>query len=807
VMLRSVVRPSVRTVLLGLSLLGTLGGCGGRNSLSGPPGDDDSFAASGGVNNASGGTSGVSGNGPPGAGGGHAAGGSVGTGGSVAAGGSIGTGGGIAAGGSVAAGGSIGNGGTIGVGGSVATGGSSATGGSVSSGGSIASGGTLATGGVAGSAGSAATNGSGGDTVTVTGGAAGVGTGGSAAQGTGGSATGGSSSGGSSTGGTGAGGSSGASGTSGASGSGGSTGTLGNACSVNAALACQGAAQRLRLLCDGGVWKNNGTCLQTEACDQRTGVCAPIVPACDGLAPGQLYCTMNELDVCGPDLVTTTEMAICGGLCVASASSAVCMNPTCGDGRVENDEQCDDGNTVDEDACTNACHNAFCGDGSLWSGHEKCDDGNNAPHDGCSPVCGADVASVSAGLYNTCALGVNGIVQCWGYNASGQLGDGDTSTRGYSSQDMGVNLPIAQLGTGMTATALASGDTASCAILTDGSIKCWGQNSYGGLGVGDSAPRGNGQNQMGDHLPAVPLGSGRTALAVAVGSYHACAVLDDHSVKCWGYNASGQLGIGDTQARGDVPNELGDALPAVNLGTGRTAVAVAAGNLHSCALLDDGSVKCWGYNGYGAIGTGDGSSRGDGIGAMGDDLPAVKLGTGRTAKAITAGEYHTCALLDDSSVKCWGYNGYGQLGQGDTASRGYSSSDLGDTLKPIDLGTGRTATRVVAGYYSTCVVLDNGGVKCWGYNAQGGLGVGDTASRGDGVNEMGNYLVQVNLGTSRTATNIAVGQSHTCAVLDNSTIKCWGGDNYGQLGVGSSQSYGSGANQLGDNLPYVIVTF
>ena len=115
---------------------------------------------------------------------------------------------------------------------------------------------------------------------------------------------------------------------------------------------------------------------------------------------------------------------------------------------------------------------------------------------------------------------------------------------------------------------------------------------------------------------------------------------------------------------------MGDALPAVDLGTGRTAKMISAGYAHTCAVLDDDSVKCWGRNNYGQLGFGDTSNRGDGPGEMGDNLDAVDLGTGRTAKMISAGDVHTCAVLDDDSVKCWGDNDYGQLGLGDTSNRG-----------------------------------------------------------------------------------------------------------------------------------------
>ena len=161
--------------------------------------------------------------------------------------------------------------------------------------------------------------------------------------------------------------------------------------------------------------------------------------------------------------------------------------------------------------------------------------------------------------------------------------------------------------------------------MDDNSVKCWGRNSYGQLGLGDRNDRGDGANEMGDNLPAVSLGTGRTAKAISAGGHHTCALLDDNSVKCWGGN-SYQLGLGDQNNRGDGANEMGDNLPAVNLGTGRTAKAIGVGFDHTCALLDDNSVKCWGGNSYGQLGLGDQNNRGDGANEMGDNLPAVNLG-------------------------------------------------------------------------------------------------------------------------------------------------------------------------------------
>lgn len=181
---------------------------------------------------------------------------------------------------------------------------------------------------------------------------------------------------------------------------------------------------------------------------------------------------------------------------------------------------------------------------------------------------------------------------------------------------------------------------------------------------------------MGDALPRVLLGTGRKARQVGCGGQHACARLDDGTVKCWGDSLNGQLGLGDKVVRGDGPGEMGDALPAVARGTGRTAVDLRVGFSHACARLDDGALKCWGYNDAGALGVGDKIDRGTAPGQMGDALPAVDLGTGRSAIAVTLGINHSCALLDDATVKRWGGNNSGQLGLGDTMGRGGAPSHI-----------------------------------------------------------------------------------------------------------------------------------
>jgi len=408
-----------------------------------------------------------------------------------------------------------------------------------------------------------------------------------------------------------------------------------------------------------------------------------------------------------------------------------------------------------------------------------------------------------AGFTHTCVLRDSGTVKCWGGNYFGQLGLGDTNHRGNEAGEMGDALPSVDLGSGRTALALTGGDYHNCALLDNGAVKCWGRNDYGQLGLGDTNNRGDGAGEMGDALPVVDLGTGRTAIALTAGGGHTCALLENNQVKCWGYNVDGQLGLGDTNHRGDEPGEMGDALPAINLGGGRTAVSLTLGGLHTCALLDNSTVKCWGYNFTGQLGLGDTYFRGDGVDEMGDALPAVDFGSGRTAIALTAGNTFTCALLDIGAVKCWGSNNLGQLGLGDTDHRGDGPGEMGDVLPAVDLGSGRTAWALSAGSGHICALLDTGEMKCWGHNGYGDLGLGDTDYRGDGPGEMGDTLPAVDIGSGRVALALAAGGGHTCAQLDNGAVKCWGSNLYGQLGLGDTSHRGDGLGEMGDSLPAV----
>jgi hypothetical protein len=274
------------------------------------------------------------------------------------------------------------------------------------------------------------------------------------------------------------------------------------------------------------------------------------------------------------------------------------------------------------------------------------------------------------------------------------------------------------------------------------------------------------------------------------GCSHFCAVnVADGAVYCWGHGAFGQLGNGAASDVGDAAGEMGASLTAVNIGAGRQAKQLAAGCHHSCALLDDGSVKCWGLNDKGQLGVGDANNRGDG--GSGGAIAAVDLGTGRTAIQITAGNKFTCALLDNRQLKCWGENDKGQLGQGSSTTIGDGANELGDFLQPVALFAADDASKfkIMRVYsstdYSCAIVTTNAagtetGVKCWGGNSQCKANNGDLNSMGGQTGEMGADLVAVNLPTGRVVKQLALSGWVTCAIITGSTadssdeLVCWG---------------------------------
>lgn len=403
-------------------------------------------------------------------------------------------------------------------------------------------------------------------------------------------------------------------------------------------------------------------------------------------------------------------------------------------------------------------------------------------------------------------------------SSSGSSGGGGSSgVRDGGRDDGGASgaLSLVQLST------LANH---TCALWSDGKLKCWGNNQAGQLGYGDKENRGDQAGEMGLDLPFVDVGENHRVAQVSVGYTLTCALLEDATVKCWGDNPvcgadsseNCGLGYGDEIPRGDGPNEMGDNLPAIDLGA--SAKQVTCGSFSCCALLANDTIKCWGENTDGMLGYGDENARGDDPGEMGNNLPAVDVGVSGVA-AVRMGnalvQQHTCAVLKDGSLTCWGANFYGQLGIGDNDNRGDQAGEMGTALEPVP--TGELVTDVALGDSSTCALLEGGGVRCWGANENGQLGYGDRTNRG-GLGDSANFPL-VQFGGMATGIGQAGGRyygstARTCVVTTTNDVKCWGGNDYrapdggvttpiGLLGYGDQISRGDSPGQMGGALPTV----
>jgi len=404
---------------------------------------------------------------------------------------------------------------------------------------------------------------------------------------------------------------------------------------------------------------------------------------------------------------------------------------------------------------------------------------------------------IAAGQKHSCVILADGSVKCWGANNLGQLGQDNIINVGTAASPMS-GLSAIYLGTGRTATQIALGLSHTCAILDDGNVKCWGDNVNGKLGQGNTTPVGCGPGCITmANLAPINLGINVTATQIAAGASHTCAILNDGSVKCWGFNNNGQLGQSNTTTVGDSPGSPVGGLPSIDLGLNATALQIADGGSHTCALLKNLTVRCWGWNSSGQLGQDNLTNVGYSAATSVASLTPINLGTNLSPVRIAVGAEHSCAIFNNGAVKCWGDNGYGQLGQNSTTKVGCGNTNgcpnSAASISSIDLGTRLTATQIGSRDNHTCALLNDGSMKCWGQNDRGQLGQDSTTLAGDSPSTSVAALSPVFLGINKTATQIAVGSHHTCAVLNDGTIKCWGDNGYGQLGQDSVTWAGDGA--------------
>jgi alpha-tubulin suppressor-like RCC1 family protein len=352
--------------------------------------------------------------------------------------------------------------------------------------------------------------------------------------------------------------------------------------------------------------------------------------------------------------------------------------------------------------------------------------------------CGGDVTAatgstsvkpvaIGAGLFSSCALLSNGTVKCWGYNMYGQLGDGTTTDSVKPVTVQGLTSAVS-LG--------AQDGYHNCAVLSDGTARCWGSGLYGSLGNGGG---------LDSHTIKVVSNLGSIA-NICTGGNGTCATRTDGMAWCWGeVYLGGAYGL---TVPAQVPGLTG-------------VVAIATSGADSCAVLANGIVVCFGQNADGQVGNGS-------IDPMPyrQVFPPVAVVGLDQVTAVALGIADACALRQDGTVHCWGAGHKGQLGNG--------TGDGGGPASPVPVTvTGITnATAIAVGSWYACALLADRTVDCWGDNEDGTLGDGTTT----------NSTVPVAVKGLSNVVAIATGTDHACALLGDASVKCWGLNNSGGLG-------------------------
>ncbi len=613
---------------------------------------------------------------------------------------------------------------------------------------------------------------------------------------------------------------------------------VGSPCSIEGSLRCDTAASALVLACHDRVWEISTQCARGNLCDSSAPGCKPIIAGCRRLSPGDSFCDGTVLGTCGPDLVTveeqTCEGRCAGGQCVSAscgdglhqegeecddgndddgdACPSTCRNAHCGDGflqegveecddgdeddtddcprncreavcgdgfthegvedcddanAIETDgclktceavvcgdkvvtpgfETCDDGNTIDTDDCPSNCQKAVCGDKFVHEGEEECDDGNDTEGDGCS-LCQAEPVELVLGANHSCAILGDGRLKCWGDNTYSQCGGGQDAHVGDVPSDMGSNLRTLLT----DVTAVAAGERHTCAVQ-DGALKCWG--IYDSTAV--SSPQ------------TVDLGRKVSAVCADPGSMYTAVLLEDGSAKLWGAFAGNS----------DAGNELRQ-LPFTG-----AATALACGGLGICAILKTGKVECWGDYSW----------------LAGYPTPRVMTFDVLDPSPLTnlvVGSGHGCGLHASGVMRCWGYNIYGQLG----AATGNPHGDETDATSWPPVAMGAEIIAIAASGSLTCAIADTGGVKCWGNDAEaGGLGQPSIPA----LDTLPKDRDFISLGDTGPVAKLATSGRHVCALFRSGRVKCWGNNEQGQLGIGSAENIGDQFNELGNSLGYVSI--
>jgi alpha-tubulin suppressor-like RCC1 family protein len=369
---------------------------------------------------------------------------------------------------------------------------------------------------------------------------------------------------------------------------------------------------------------------------------------------------------------------------------------------------------------------------------------------------------------HACALRADGSVWCWGQNDYGQLG------LGYADTALGDDEPVAdgrEVNLGGPAIDIGVGQSHSCALMADGSVRCWGRNSYGQLGIESRTTVGTASADF----PPAPARLGEERITqLAVGYNHVCGIGESGAVLCWGANQFGQLGIRNDRPVGTFAGSM-PPRPTWASDTGVVQV-VADGSNQTCVLRDSGNVNCWGLNTFGALG--NWTTDDVGISETASSRQPVRVLTSPSRRLFN----RMCAeRLSDGVTLCWGGNYYGELGNGTTLPIGDNPPEFA-----VEPDFSLIPVEIIRGTKHTCAMDGSGRVQCFGSN----VGYGTT----DNIGTRPEHLPGVDLDLGGPARAISGSGLTMCAILRNNDIRCWGADLAGILGNGAPQ------DDIGDEL-------
>ena len=337
---------------------------------------------------------------------------------------------------------------------------------------------------------------------------------------------------------------------------------------------------------------------------------------------------------------------------------------------------------------------------------------------------------VSAGTHHSCGVATDDRAYCWGSNSRGQLGDGSMATQ--------RERPVLVLG-GLRFRQVSAGSHHTCAVTTDYRAYCWGWNYKGALG--------DGTDRVLARRPVAVAGDWRFR-DVSAGQFFTCAVARSDRAFCWGWNHIGQVGDGTTIEQRHTPRRVAGGL---------SFRMVSAGTEHACGVTLADAAYCWGSNEYGSVG--------DGTTTTVRRVPAAVAG-GRSFSQVAAGDRSSCGVTTARSAYCWGWNLYGQVGDGTRIDR----------RAPRAVAGGLAFHAVSVGGAHTCGLRTDQAISCWGHNSFGQLGNGTTAD----------YTIPVPLYGNFQYRQVDAGSSHNCGVTTNNRAYCWGYGGFGQRGDGTA---------------------